>query len=400
MVKFRNIQAAFSTNWLYIIAGTLILTLITFFLEHPLIMPDSIRNMTCAFEGVNKVNNTAAYSLFLKWTSLGFSTWFVALLQNFIISFVIHRVLKVFFPGYYNVFFIIIITILLCSSLPWISNLLLSDIFSSVGLFSIFLILINRKSHKIDYVIFGSLFGFSLLFHKSHFALFFIILAFSGAYFYIKKEEWYIDKKVIYTNFGVLVGIFLFSLLILRPASKYILSGSSSSNLGYRYYRLVEKMNISGFLVPYLDENCSTKTYRLCNRIDEITPGKQHGLPYGGYPFYKKDSENILRESKQIFFDVIKKPKYLLMHFWYSFRQGFKLMFDFKIVTRNSKAVDRYQLLIKEHLPYDDILLDNLRRNDKKLTQFVGTSNILNYFLLFFSFILLFTYPLSSLSRS
>ncbi|MCK6650328.1 MAG: hypothetical protein L6Q66_11795, partial [Bacteroidia bacterium] len=119
----------------FLFIASLVLLWVAFYNGFPIVYSDTSTYLSSGFEFETPADRPITYGLFIYLTSLGGTTlWLTAFVQCLIIVYVIYLLFKYFSqlkdPAFYSLVAIILLAAF--SSLPWISGMLLADIFTPV----------------------------------------------------------------------------------------------------------------------------------------------------------------------------------------------------------------------------------------------------------------------------
>ena len=83
---------------LIVITGTFILSLVLLYNGYPLVYSDSGTYIWSGMKDFVPFDRPAVYGFFIRHSSLNESLWYVALFQNFILSYILHELFKFLIP--------------------------------------------------------------------------------------------------------------------------------------------------------------------------------------------------------------------------------------------------------------------------------------------------------------
>lgn len=291
----------------FLFIASLVLLWGAFYNGFPIVYSDTSTYLSSGFEFETPADRPITYGLFIYLTSLGGTTlWLTAFIQCLIIVYVIYLLFKYFSqlkdPAFYSLVAIILLAAF--SSLPWISGMLLADIFTPVTVFTLLILVFAKDIQKIDNVLLYVLFFLSNAMHMSHLLINFLLILSILFFSYLKyfKETF---KLVSKKQMLVLLLITLSGIAIMSSAM------SKSKHIFYMG-RMVE----NGILKKYLDENCATKNYQICAYKDSLPPNADRFLwDFENSPVYKLGGWKTTKEEfNTIISETFTRPEYIALH--------------------------------------------------------------------------------------
>jgi hypothetical protein len=240
-----------------IAVGSILQSLLLIYNKYPIILGDSPGYITRAFNGGISFHWSLVYSLFIKYSSFNISLVLVAIAQNLILSSLIftiyHRTL--FYPRR-GIFFISTTLILsLFSGLPYISNLIMADVFTAIGILSIicFLCFTNNKS---SILLLTALILFSAIAHTSNPPIFIVFLFLM-----------LLLRLTIWCN-SSLLGSMRFSIFTIALIFLIILTDHNYKKL---IFHIVNTEDIESFTTLAKNEVPDVKYHFLWNQLQKTT---------------------------------------------------------------------------------------------------------------------------------
>jgi hypothetical protein len=264
------------------------------------------------------------------------------------------------------------------TGISWSASQITPDIFTSIALLAMILILLGTFPGKTQIILYF-IFFFSVSMHMSHVLLFLIILIFI---FLVKK---YLIPKEIQAK--RLSKIFL--LLILTFAS-IVTMGSAISKSKHVFFMgaLVEH----GILKKYLDEHCATKNYKICYYKDSLPKKAYQFIWDEKSPFYKiGDWKGTKNDFTEIIKGTLTEPKFIALHIQESLKASIQQLTMCKIGDGYGsflKGTILYKRLTK-HLPLDKKLYSKSRQSLSQMT-YINGLNYVYTFVIYLSLISLF----------
>jgi len=153
---------------LVILLCVAILSLLHLHNGFPLLLRDSIGYLSRAFQLKESSHWSNTYSLFIAVVYRTFGTLqMVPFLQNVMVVLVLYVFSKHIMKPFNNFSFIGIVIMLLFTTLPWISTMLMSDIFTPISFLGIFLLLDKPITRNQKLILIPILF-LSISSHQSH----------------------------------------------------------------------------------------------------------------------------------------------------------------------------------------------------------------------------------------
>ncbi len=308
------------TSYIALLVCTALLILPAVYNHYPLVDPDAGTYIASGFKPETPFDRPITYGLLLRLFSLsGLSLWLAVVAQAFIVSWLITRVLQLFFsPDRLPVVSVLVVLFLSqCTSLPWLVSMIHPDIFTSIACLCIVLLFAGDR-HKITLYV---LFWLSVAVHMSHpilFAGLLLVLMLSRRLYVMPL--WFRDVR----NRTII--------LIVLSLSGIAVMGSALSKSKHVFFTgtLVEK----GILPVYLNEQCSNKHYKLCAYKDQLPTTSDAFIWLPNSPLYKVgDWAGSKEEFTAIDRDVMTTPRYLWMYIKQSFVQFGRQAMSFDIGT-------------------------------------------------------------------
>jgi hypothetical protein len=236
-----------------------------FFNGFPLLYSDTGAYIASGFEGKVPLDRPITYGLFLRHASLAHSLWFVVLAQSIIVSSLLWALFAHFLGPIKHAaiwFLAIVFGLNLISSLPWISGMLMADIFTPISFLLLYILMFQTPTKKWLFVFVAVAYLFTTATHLTHAPAHLALLV--GIVFFkliipqflqaISWLKWLLAFALVLLNF-----IFL-------PALHYSHNaGWVSSRSGHLF--LTARFIESGAVKAYLDENCVDETAFLCQLL-------------------------------------------------------------------------------------------------------------------------------------
>jgi hypothetical protein len=290
-----------------------------FFNGFPLLYSDTGAYIASGFEGKVPLDRPITYGLFLRHASLAHSLWFVVLAQSIIVSSLLWAIFAHFLGPVKHAaiwFLAIVFGLNLISSLPWISGMLMADIFTPISFLLLYILMFQTPTKKWLLVFVAVAYLFTTATHLTHAPAHLALLV--GIAFFkliipqflqaISWLKWLLAFALVLLNF-----IFL-------PALHYSHNaGWVSSRSGHLF--LTARFIESGAVKAYLDENCVDETAFLCQFKDSLPNNGSDFLWLPESVLYKtggwaQNTEGYKEINQQIF----SSPTYFKIYFLHTWK--------------------------------------------------------------------------------
>jgi hypothetical protein len=312
-------------NLFFIIAGGIIFCFYALYNNYPLVYSDTGTYIHSGFENIVPTDRPIFYGLFVRHISLHYSLWLVIIAQGVILSYVIFQTIQNFTSknNKIKLFFFVILFITALTGISVNVSQVIPDVFSPIS-FLCLIILLFGKSGKSATVLLSIFFLLSLLFHFSNLIvniiLLFIIFFITLYRRYKKREKLISISKVYFAGTLIVIAI------VIIPTVNYSFEGKFRMTKGSHVFMMNHLLE-TGILKDYLNENCASKEYKICNYKDSL---KSNFMWDSNSPLYKTGGwEANTDEYNSIIKDVLLKPRYLYRFIMESFRGGFIQFFRF-----------------------------------------------------------------------
>jgi len=315
----------------------------SFYNGFPIFYSDSNTYMLSGLELFFPADRPITYGLFIRIFSFNAtSLWTVIFFQSLILSFLIFLTVKLLLGEKRFVLYSLIIILFLsfCTGLSWMSSQIMADIFTSITLLSLFLIVFG-DTKKTTKILLYFIFCISVSMHLSHVVLFSCLIV-----IILFLRNWIIPppgRKRTIVNLFVLLVLVLSAEFPMRPAldkSKYVFFMGA----------MVEQ----GIAKQYLDEYCGTDHYMLCPYKDSLPSTCIDFVWSAKSPFYKIGgwSSEVRDEFSDITYATLTKPKYIKLHVIASLKATLKQIHTFDIYDGNGPFTDSTGLVYAPILKY------------------------------------------------
>jgi len=387
---------------------TLVFSSLSIWLGAPLLLGDSYGYIERAILGETSLHWANLYTLMVHVFVVNLDTIkLISIFQNALLSIVLILIYQ-FFTKSFSIIYVCLLSILLIpTSLIFISNLVMADVFTGMGVLLLFLIF-KMKSFNLKNVFILLLFSICFIAHKSHIVIF-PILSLSYFIFLVLKNRGFIQIP----QFAVVMLTLFCAQFLVKPKFTKILSNQklekvksikrstingNAPAIDDGYYFLLWRFNASGGLEKFLSNNCLQKQYNLCKHKKVWT--KANGIiiiPLKHFvSIFERNENNVAylneaKEVKSIVLQTLVKPKYW-KYYLKSILEGCKKkIVNYNIRTgysKNFKAMlnKRFGALIKDRNIENEMLEAYHAEN---LTKLLKLSKVQITFFKFYSILFL-----------
>ncbi len=307
-----------------LLVGTLLLSIIGLYNGYPLVYSDTGTYIRSGIEMIIPMDRPITYGLFIHFFSLGFSLWFVIIVQNFLTAYVLFEFMKLFDikeSSFSQFYLSVILFLVIFTGIGWYSNQLMPDFFTPIAALTIFIILINKKITIPSLITLGIILVYSLITHFSHLMIGTILIIVILIIKLIMKE------RLMEISFRkiLLTGTIILSGWLILPTINYLTDKEFAISKGSHVF-LMAHLADTGILEKFLKENCNNEEYsdcKLCQYKDNLPKDLSEFIwvsnileNTGGWAGSKKEYNKIIRGT-------LTQPKYLLMNIYRSITYGF-----------------------------------------------------------------------------
>ncbi|MHC2560431.1 hypothetical protein [Bradyrhizobium liaoningense] len=255
---------AADTFWLRLAAAALPLLMIApaFWNGYPLLQWDTGGYLARWYEGYLVPSRSTVFGLYLHYgESFGF--WINLAVQSLATLWLLQLCLRVLSMMQTFRFVAISLCLILSTALPWLSSLLLTDIFAGLSVLSLFLLVIGgQRTSWLEKI---ALFAFTAFAAATHSATLGVLLGLCVA-------GWM--ARPLLGNRLPLAGLMQASLTIVAGglmlvSANYALSGKlawTPGGYGVAFGRMLQ----DGIVAPYLNDHCPRERYKLCPYRNEL----------------------------------------------------------------------------------------------------------------------------------
>ena len=284
---------------------------------YPLVFSDTGTYVNSGFEGTIPIDRPIIYGLFIRHMSLAVTLWGPAIVQCLLMAWLLHVLLRpLITEKFTGMYLLIVASLCLITALPWYSGQLMPDIFTSMQLLVLAIVLTRPNISRLLWLALGILFVLSCLVHFSN--LFIGLISLLGLLLVLWARpqiregfpNWK-KKSVVLLAWSVLAMLAL-------PSINWLIDREFSLGKG-GYTFIIGRMVDSGMLKMYLDDHCGEAKYRLCEYKDSLPQNSRAFHWDGNSPLYKEGGWGAPEaEYRAIVWGTLTSPKYLALHVWES----------------------------------------------------------------------------------
>ncbi|HTL81268.1 MAG TPA: hypothetical protein VL651_06170, partial [Bacteroidia bacterium] len=278
--------------------GTIILSWIAFYNRYPLTYSDTGTYIDCGFSNYVPKDRPILYGLFLRHVSMKFSLWLVVFAQALLTSCTLFVFITTFITSRRNRNILFIIVVLLLSFTTGISQKcsdLLPDFLTAITCL-LFVVQLVRPPERIKQVFIILVLLFALSAHNSHlFILTLTMTVFTLFRFISRSTVSLISPRRLMNGWIILASGFALTLFInLTYTGKFFISQNGK-------IFMMGHLADCGLLDEFLDDNCGTKNYELCqyhqvpfSKIDFIWANESPLYKTGGWEKHGDQFDPVL----------------------------------------------------------------------------------------------------------
>ncbi len=330
-----------------ILLGGIVLCLVAFQNNFPLVYSDTGDYIGSAFGRYIPIDRPIFYGLFIRLVSLQRSLWLVICAQGLLTSYITFETFTIFFSGNRRnaYFFASICLLTLFTGISHNVSILLPDIFCPVSALCFINILLNRSLSKIRMAAIAALMLVSMLFAYSNAIvitiLFALVLFMLGTIKLCARRGTAIAKGRLVLCSSLLAGFFIFT-----PAANYLFGKKFIISEGSHVFMMNHLLE-TGILEDYLNRECGKKNYALCRYKDNLDTAFMWS---GNSPLYKMGGWlAVKQEYDSIIYDIFTTPRYDLMILQRFTEYAFIQYFTFGIPGAHSWGNGSPLIQIKEY---------------------------------------------------
>ena len=229
----------------------------------PLLQYDTGGYLSPWFDGRLHTNRSAPYGLLLvagKWPDF----WPVLIVQSALTFWMLALTLRAYRLGGRPLLLLAIIAVLcLLTTLPWLTAILLTDIFAGLAVLAFYLLLLRdeslNRSERISLIVFAAASA------ATHSATMAVLSALVVAAAFV----WLVDRaRIPYQRLLRAIAALLLGVLMTVMANAFVIGHLSWAPGGYAlsFGRMLQ----DGIVKKYLDDHCPDATLRLCPYKDQL----------------------------------------------------------------------------------------------------------------------------------
>ena len=279
----------------------------------PIIFADTGGYLARPFEGTLELGRSALYGAFLA-AGLRLNFWPVVALQAAIAAWVILLVLRAHSLGGRPLLAAALVAgLCLATSLPWYASQLMPDIFASLAVLALYLLLFGGEAvGRAERPFLGALIAFAIASHMATLALCAAVLLAWALLRPLRRRLRLPPPRLGAPALAVAAG------LLLAPASNAAITGQFAFTPGgasFVFGRLIQ----DGIVERYLGERCPDPRIRLCAFAADLPKTADDWLWAPGTPFWKLGGwKGYEDEARAIILETLKL--YPGQHFWTALR--------------------------------------------------------------------------------
>jgi hypothetical protein len=303
--------------------GTLILSIIGLYNGYPLVYSDTGTYIYSGFDKFIPNDRPITYGLFLYFFSMGYSAWFVIVVQNFLTAFVIYETLKIFaFQSslFIKLYYSVLLFLVMFTGIGWYSNQLMPDFFAPLAMLIIFTLIAGENLSFTSKTLLILILIYSLISHLSNLLIGTVLII------TILSIRVLLKRKFRYINFKrtVSVSLVVIAAWIILPGINYIVEKKFILSKGSHVFIMAHLCD-TGILKKYLNENCDKpefKDSKLCQFKDAL-PDDLASFMWGGDLLEKTGGwQDSRKEYDMIISATLTQPKYLFLNIYRSITYG------------------------------------------------------------------------------
>lgn len=269
---------------LVVIFGALIAMSFAFYNLYPIVFSDTGTYIYSGHESVYPIDRPIYYGLFIRFFDMGFSLWFVILVQGLIATWVISTFLEKNFNYRGRKALLVIFIGSFCTSLSFTACALVPDIFTPLIFLCFYLFIVNETT-IVQKILLFVIIAMSVFFSFSNLllvAIYIVLFTLSSLGF---KEFKKYFKKI------ALISVFCFSLVLIINTLNKVISGKENPNKGGVMF-LIAKMIDIGVMDRMIKLDCGNREFILCDYVGHIPEFSGTFLWDYNSPLYKTDGWN------------------------------------------------------------------------------------------------------------
>jgi hypothetical protein len=313
---------------IYILIAGFILCFMGFFNKYPLVFPDTGTYILSGFTNVVPKDRPIMYGLFIRHVSLWESLWLVIVVQGMLVSLSVFYYFKYLSinRNYLPFFLLYIFLITFFTGASINVSQLIPDVFTSISILSLGLLIFVRHLKLRDLIIISVLLVLSISVHTSHVMLI-ILVSLLLSLCYLFKRFRQLLPFLKYQRILLVWSLILFTCLTVSLVH-YGFGGGFTMSKGKHVF-LMGRFIEMGILNDYLQDNCDDKKYEICAYKDmmmwDFIWDEKNSPLYktGGWEANKEEYLVIIK-------DIFITPKYFKTFLIKSIGSGFIQFFNFE----------------------------------------------------------------------
>lgn len=266
------------------------------------------------------------YPFLMRFTGFLTSNWPIIFIQGLAVSVLLYRVLARFVDRNLRWVHFFAVTILaFSSSMSWYAAQLMPDVFTLIFALIFILIVLEKGSSKLLYILYGLGLFAALSTHLSHIPIVILLLAALGLAHVLKRFRLAMNQWLALVIPLVVVIVFTMSYNAVWGHGFRL---SMASNVF-----ITANLGEMGLLKGYLDDQCAEKNFALCEIKDELpletdgylwVKGNPTDTHPGGWAGMNEDCAPIVH-------DFLTKPKYLIRFVFAATKSTLEQMFQIEL---------------------------------------------------------------------
>ena len=295
----------------YLAIACILLSWVALYNGAPLVFADTISYALAAYQGRVPGMFSIFYSLFILPLHWGVSFWPVVFVQGAIIAHLLYLTARLTSPGISPaVMLLIIASLCIFSSLPWITGEIMPDLFTPVVLLGIFLLgWDNNHLSRAERLYVGALTAFAISTHLSHvpIALGLILLGL-GLRSLVFRER--IGGLALLLSAPLAIALSLMFGANWLSSQQLVLARNSN-------VFLLAKWIDEGPALAYLKRSCPQSGYALCGHLAALEGATHDQLKWspdspfskvGGFDELEPEARSIVRNTLYTYpYDILRK---------------------------------------------------------------------------------------------
>jgi hypothetical protein len=241
--------------------------------EFPILQYDTGGYLARWYEGYLVPSRPAAYGLLLS-STVPLQFWPVLLLQAGTTMWVLALVLREFGPARRPLWLLAVILVLsLATTLPWLTSMLLTDIFAGLAVLALFLLVFGQTPERWERAALVGVIAFAVASHSATLAMCAVLTVFVVALGWLRADL-IAPARARRAAVALVLGV------ALTLSANYVVSSRFAFTPG-GYGILFGRMLQDGIVSRYLDDHCPDTRLRLCPVRKEI-PRDADAFLWGG----------------------------------------------------------------------------------------------------------------------